>query len=143
VGEQKLPQIKTEMLNRLFSVFMALLALFCLGMGAFYWIRLIGVFPGDLWRFDLMPWQWRVLCAALAVFYPVAASGLWMGSRWGIILWLAGAVMESVCLTFYAGYFNWNVWIPALHVLFLVCYGVLNVLLLLSQPKKSPIAVEY
>lgn len=143
MDEETLPEIRTNMLDRLFFVFMAVLAFFCLCMGIFYWIRLMGVFPGDLWRFDLMPWRWRVLCSSLAVFYPVAACGLWGGSRWGIILWLAGAFTESACMTLYHDYFIWNLWIPFLHITFLVCYGVLSFLLLVRQPRHAQNAVEY
>jgi len=143
VVKENLTEIKTSVLNRIFSVFMSVLALFCLCMGAFYWVRLIGVFSGSLWRFDLMPWNWRVLCSSLAVLYPVAACGVWIGSRWGIILWLGGAVTETVCMTLYSNYFSWNLWIPLLHIVFLVCYGFFSMVLFFNQPKRVQAVVEY
>ncbi len=66
-----------------FTWFIRLLALVALASGVFYWIRLIGVHPGLLWRFDLMPWLWQTAVVALAVLMPVAATGLWMRAPWG------------------------------------------------------------
>jgi len=138
-----LPEVKIRLLKRIFSVFMPVLAIFCLLMGAFYWVRLIGVFSGPLWRFDLMPWNWRILCSSLAVLYPVATSGVWMGSRWGIILWLSAAAIETVCMTLYSNYFSWNLWIPLLHVIFLAFYGFFSMILFFNQTKRVQAIVEY
>jgi len=143
MSEERLPEIRTGILKKLSLVFTSFLALLCLCMGIFYWVRLMGVFPGGLWRFDLMPWHWRVLCSSLAVLYPVAASGLWMRSRWGIVLWLTGAVTETACMTVYSSYFSLNLWIPVLHVIFLACYGVLSLLIFVSKPRRLQTVVEY
>jgi len=143
MGEDTLTEIKPGILEKIFSVFMSLLTLFCLCMGVFYWVRLIGVFPGNLWRFDLMPWHWQALSSALAVLYPVATCGLWMGLRWGIVLWLTGAIAEIVSMTLYSVYFIWNPWIPLLHVVSLICYSVLSLLVFFSQPRRPQTAVEY
>jgi len=102
------------------------LALFYCCRGIFYWLLLTGVFSGGVWRFDLMPGSWRVLCTALAIAYPVVACGLWMGARWGRIVWVAAAVFESLCLTVYSGYFIWNIWLPLLNLLFLSAYYGMN-----------------
>ncbi|GGD85980.1 hypothetical protein GCM10011390_00680 [Aureimonas endophytica] len=69
------------------------LALF--GLGLFYWIMLVGVFPESGWRFDLMPLEWRVAAAALAVLCPVAGVGLWLTASWGSVVWLLVAALEG------------------------------------------------
>ena len=71
-----------------FAWFQRLMALLCLFFGALYWVRLIGIYPGTLWRFDLMPVHWQVATATLAVFFPFAAAGLWMLASWGPVIWL-------------------------------------------------------
>lgn len=78
-----------------------LVALYCLAFGVFYWTRLIGIYPDDLWRFDLMAPHWRVAAVSLAVLFPFAASGLWMLASWGAAVWVLCALMEA---TMYVGF---------------------------------------
>ena len=66
-----------------------------------YWVRLIGFYPGDAWRFDLMPVYWQVAASVLAVFFPFAAAGLWMLASWGPVIWFICAATETVM---YAGF---------------------------------------
>jgi hypothetical protein len=68
------------------------LGLFCLGV--VYWIRLVGVFPGPNWRFDLMSPQWRAAACILAVLCPVAGVGLWLSASWGTVVWIIVAALE-------------------------------------------------
>lgn len=68
------------------------LALFAIGIG--YWIRLVGVFPGPNWRFDLMTPQWRAASCVLAVLAPVAGVGLWLAASWGTVVWIIVATLE-------------------------------------------------
>lgn len=71
-------------------------AALCLLFGLLYWVRLVGYYKGDLWRFDLMPSYWQVAAVSLAVLYPLAASGLWMLASWGPVIWLICAAAETV-----------------------------------------------
>lgn len=71
-------------------------ALLCLLFGLLYWVRLVGYYQGDLWRFDLMPSYWQVAAVSLAVLYPLAGSGLWMVASWGPVIWLICATAETV-----------------------------------------------
>jgi hypothetical protein len=79
-----------------FVWFQRIIAGYCLLFGVLYWIRLIGIYPGDLWRFDLMPIHWQVVSVSLAVLFPFAASGLWMLSSWGPVIWFICAGTEAV-----------------------------------------------
>lgn len=84
-------------LNRLLTVWLLRLAAIALfGLGLFYWIRLVGFYPGDLWRFDTMPVWWKVAVPALAVLYPVAGVGLWMTVSWGAVTWAIVALVEMI-----------------------------------------------
>lgn len=85
----------------LFAWFQRIMAVYCLLFGVFYWIRLIGVYPGALWRFDLMPVYWQVTTVMLAMFFPFAAAGLWMLASWGPVIWFICAATEIIM---YAGY---------------------------------------
>lgn len=115
-------RLEAEDLPVFLRAFSWFLALFYCCRGIFYWLLLTGVFSDNVWRFDLMPGSWRMLCTTLAIAYPVAACGLWMGARWGRIVWVAAAAFESLCLTVYSGYFVWNIWLPLLNLLFLSGY---------------------
>ncbi|WP_332060857.1 DUF6163 family protein [Bartonella sp. CB74] len=86
-------------INLIYNFYLRLLALICFGLGIFYWLRLVGVFPGVLWRFDLMPWQWQFLSGTLAIIYPIALIGLWMYSPWGIVLWCIAVFTETFVIT--------------------------------------------
>jgi hypothetical protein len=63
----------------IFAWFQRVVAGYCLLFGILYWIRLIGFYPGSLWRFDLMPVHWQVAAVMLAVFFPSRrlACGCW------------------------------------------------------------------
>jgi hypothetical protein len=84
-----------------FAWFLRLVAVYCLYFGVLYWIRLVGFYPGALWRFDLMPLHWQVAASVLAVFFPFAAAGLWMLASWGPVIWFICAAAETVM---YAGF---------------------------------------
>ncbi len=79
-----------------FGWFQRAVALYCLLFGIYYWVRLMGIYPGSLWRFDLMPGQWQIATVTLAVFFPVAAIGLWVLSSWGPVIWFICAATETV-----------------------------------------------
>ena len=99
VGEPKPAQETTAEI--VFRVFLRVIAAYCLIFGALYWIRLIGIYDGALWRFDLMPPHWQVASVVLAVFFPFAAIGLWGLTSWGPVIWFICALTET---TMYAGF---------------------------------------
>ena len=84
-----------------FSWFQRIVAVYCMFFGVLYWIKLIGFYPGALWRFDLMPLHWQVASVVLAVLFPFAGAGLWMLASWGPVIWFLCAVTETAM---YAGF---------------------------------------
>lgn len=78
-----------------FAWFNRIVAAYCLMFGVLYWIRLVGYYPGPLWRFDLMPIHWQVASVTLAALFPFAAIGLWMLASWGPVVWFLCAVLEG------------------------------------------------
>ena len=79
-----------------FYWFHRVVAAYCLLFGVLYWVRLIGVYDGPLWRFDLMPLHWQLAAVTLAAFFPFAAIGLWMMASWGPVMWFICAATETV-----------------------------------------------
>ncbi|VEJ45355.1 DUF6163 family protein [Bartonella vinsonii] len=115
------PQKQISKINLIYKCYLRFLALICLGLSVFYWVRLVGVFPGVLWRFDLMPWQWQFVSITLAIVYPVALIGLWMYSLWGIVLWCIAAFTETLII-YYSDY-----------QLFAAFYGILFLTFIIIQ----------
>ncbi|WP_019221773.1 DUF6163 family protein [Bartonella senegalensis] len=119
-------QKKISKIHLIYNCYLRLLALVCLGLGVFYWIRLVGVFPGALWRFDLMPWQWQCLSATLAIVYPIALIGLWMYSLWGVILWCIAAFGETFAMIIY--YSDYPLFLPVFHGILLLIFITLQII---------------
>lgn len=98
-------------------------AFYCLLFGVLYWVRLVGFYPGRLWRFDLMPVYWQVASVSLAVFFPFAAIGLWMTASWGAVVWFICAVAETVMYVGYPDLFGRRLPIVAAHAIALGLYA--------------------
>ncbi|WP_224007650.1 DUF6163 family protein [Aureimonas sp. SA4125] len=81
-------------------------AMVLFAIGIFYWVRLVGIYDGPLWRFDLMPIWWRVAATVLAVLAPVAGVGLWMVVSWGAVIWIIVALVEAVMHLGFPGLFG-------------------------------------
>jgi hypothetical protein len=120
-----------------FACFLRVVAVYCLFFGILYWVRLIGLYPGSLWRFDLMPVEWQVAAATLAVLFPFAAIGLWMLASWGPVIWFLCAVIES---TMYAGFpalFGQRYPIVAAHILVALIYIALRLAIYFQSRKTA------
>ncbi|KAB2691342.1 MULTISPECIES: DUF6163 family protein [Brucella] len=124
-----------------FVWFIRLIALAALASGVYYWIKLIGVYPGLLWRFDLMPWQWQTACVALALLMPVAATGLWMRAQWGPVLWFVAAVGEIAIYSVFARHFEYRPLIVGFNAVCLLIYVVFRVLLYLEKRRLSRVRI--
>ncbi|GAB1581700.1 DUF6163 family protein [Phyllobacterium phragmitis] len=112
-----------------FVWFMRLLSIYCLTLGVAYWIRLIGLHQGLLWRFDLMPWQWQTAAVSLAVLFPVAATGLWMRAPWGPVIWFAAALIETLMYTVFERIFAANPMVAVTNLLILLLYIAFRIVL--------------
>lgn len=98
------------------SWFYRVVAIYCLMFGLLYWVRLVGIYPGDLWRFDLMPVHWQITTVTLAALFPFAAIGLWMLASWGIVVWFICAVIETFMYWWHADWYGSRPSIVAAHL---------------------------
>ncbi len=112
-----------------FVWFQRTIAAYCLLFGVLYWVRLVGVYDGALWRFDLMPVHWQVACVTLAVFYPFAAIGLWMLTSWGPVIWAICALTEAAMHVFYPDLYGYGLLIIGSHVVVALLYTGFRVLI--------------
>lgn len=112
-----------------FVWFQRVIAAYCLLFGLLYWVRLIGLYSGPLWRFDLMPVHWQVATATLAVFYPFAAIGLWMLASWGPVIWFICAVTETVMYAFFPVLYGYRLSIVLSHALVIALYCTFRVVI--------------
>lgn len=97
-------------------------AAFGMMCGLFYWTRLIGIEHGTNWRFDLMPVHWQVASVSLAVLFPFAASGLWMISSWGAVIWFLCAAIEVVMYAGFPELYGQRMLLVGLHVAIALAY---------------------
>ena len=112
-------------------------AAFGLLCGLFYWTRLIGINDGPEWRFDLMPVHWQVASVSLAVLFPFAASGLWMISSWGAVIWFLCAAIE---IAMYAGFpelYGARPFLVVLHVAIALAYCAFRVAFFLRRRRQA------
>lgn len=113
------------------------LALTCMAIGLAYWVRLIGIYDGALWRFDLMPLHWQVACTVLSVLFPIAATGLWMTVSWGPVIWVIAAVGEIVMYAGFPELFGARPALVAFHIAALAVFAVWRVLLAWEHYKRA------
>ncbi|WP_375608359.1 MULTISPECIES: DUF6163 family protein [unclassified Bartonella] len=129
------PHKRVSKINLIYNCYLRFLALICLVLGIFYWIRLVGVFPGILWRFDLMPWQWQFVSAILAILYPIALIGLWMYSPWGIILWCIATLIETIAI--YCSDFIYQPFVPLFHGILFLTFIILQIMMIFLKRVKN------
>ena len=110
-----------------FAWFQRVIAGYCLLFGVLYWVRLIGLYDGTLWRFDLMPVHWQIASILLAAFFPFAAIGLWMLASWGPVIWFICAATETVMYAAFPDLFGHRMVIVASHVLVAMLYVAFRV----------------
>jgi len=128
---------RQSLVETAFVWFQRVIAGYCLLFGVLYWIRLIGLYSGPLWRFDLMPVYWQVAGVVLAVFFPFAASGLWMLASWGPVIWAICAVTETVMYVVFPDLFGHRPIIPVSHLLVAVLYVAFRIAIHLEKVRES------
>lgn len=109
--------------------FLRLVALYCLAFGVLYWVRLIGIYGGSMWRFDLMPLHWQVASVTLAALFPFAASGLWMQASWGPVIWFVCAATETTMYVVYSNLYGRRLAIVLVHAAIALIYCAFRLLI--------------
>ncbi|CAM5647985.1 DUF6163 family protein [Mesorhizobium sp. UC22_110] len=120
----------------IFEWFQRIVAVYCLLFGVLYWVRLIGFYPGPLWRFDLMPVHWQLAAATLAVFFPFAAAGLWMLASWGPVIWVICALTETIMYVGFPQLFGERWPIVAAHAAVALIYIALRLVVHLQRRRQ-------
>ena len=130
-------QIGPSPIEQIFVWFQRVIAGYCLLFGILYWIRLIGLYDGPLWRFDLMPVHWQVAAVTLAVFYPFAAIGLWMLASWGPVIWFICAASETLMYAGFPELYGSRLSIVVSHLLVALMYSVLRFLIFWQKRRRQ------
>jgi len=87
----------------------------------------------DLEMFTGQPTALQVIIVVFSVLHPVTALGLWMGQRWGIMLWLFTASAEiMICLqTGEQSFLGWSFLV--FHVVAITTWILISASILLTQ----------
>lgn len=94
IAETGLGSAQKGAIERTYGWLARLLAVYALASGLVYWFCLTGLAADPTLRFDLLPDQERLLFTTLALLLPTAALGLWMITRWGVVIWVLAATGE-------------------------------------------------
>lgn len=133
----RLHELHPSTVESAFAWFLRIVAAYCLFFGMLYWVRLIGVYDGPMWRYDLMPVHWQVASVMLAVFFPFAAIGLWMLSSWGPVIWFICAVTEVVMYGALPDLFGSRPLIVAANIAVALIYAAFRVALHLQRRRAA------
>lgn len=131
------PVLQPTGIETVFTWFMRVVAAYCLLFGVLYWIRLIGFYPGNLFRFDLMPVHWQIAASALAVLFPFAAAGLWMLAPWAPVIWFLCASAETAMYVGFSQYFGERWPIALTHAAVALIYVALRLLMHMQKRKEA------
>lgn len=96
------------------TLFLRGLAVILIALGLYQWATIMGVVtPSAGTHFSEMPGGQQGAIINLAVAYPVAATGLWMLTRWGVVIWLYAALWQIALHTLFVGTFGFRL-VPVL-----------------------------
>ncbi|MCS4241626.1 hypothetical protein M2418_001137 [Rhizobium sp. BIGb0125] len=118
------PVLKRSLTEILFVGFLRLVAISCFWFGLQYWAMLTGYSLGGRGRFDMLNLPWRVAGSGLAVLFPVAALGLWVGASWGAVIWVIGAGAQVAMYRIWPDIFGHNTIVPIMHGLVAAVYAL-------------------
>lgn len=118
---------KRTLAELLFLVFMRLIAITCFWFGLQYWAMLTGYSLNGHGRFDMLSLPWRVAGSGLAVVFPVAALGLWLGVSWGAVMWVIGAGAQIAMYKIWPNIFGHNTIVPVMHGFVAAVYALFQV----------------
>ena len=128
---------KLSLTETIFGLFLRLVSISCFWFGLNYWAMLIGFSFGGGGRFDLLPVPWRVAATALAVFYPVAALGLWLLVSWGPVIWVVAAGAELVMFGVYPQIFGAKPLIVILHAVVAVTFVLFRAAIFYQRARQA------
>lgn len=93
-------------------------------LGLYQWVVIIGVAtPSAGTPFSDLPGAPQAAIINLAVAFPVAATGLWLLARWGVVIWLYGAFWQIAMHTLFAGTFGFQLVPIAIQLAMVGAYG--------------------
>jgi hypothetical protein len=113
----------------IFAWFQRIVGVYCMIFGVLYWVRLVGIYDGPLWRFDLMPVYWQIAAVTLAGFFPLAGIGLWALASWGPVIWFICAAGETIMYAGFPELFGSRTLVLFSHLAVALLYTVLRVLI--------------
>ena len=100
------------------------LSLLLILLGLHRWAQIIGVIPlADGAAFAELSGAWQAAIINLSVAFPVAAVGLWILTRWGVVLWVYAAGAQIAMHTVFAGAFGFRLIPIVTNVVLIAAYA--------------------
>lgn len=136
--KQQTPPLKV--IERLYELFLKMVALFLMFYCLRYWAQIVGVYEGEIYRFDTMPDYWKVVVSVLAVLMPVAALGLWGAFAWGVVIWVLVIAVEVVMYFGYPNLFGSAPAILLFHCACIATYLLFRIMYLITAKRRDAAA---
>ncbi len=95
--------VAQKRLDLVLIIFQRLIALVLIGLTLLFWLRLVGFWPGEGMRFDLMATPLRIYTVLLAVIFPIASVGMWTTLPWGRVFWFMAALIQITAYFLFRG----------------------------------------
>ena len=118
--------LELESIDRLYSLFLMVVALTCIAGTIKYWALMMGISDNGVLRFDIAPLQWRLAGSALAILLPLTALGIWFRTAFGWWGWLLITFMQYMMHAVLPHWFGMN-------TLHLITSGSIVILFILFQ----------
>ncbi len=125
-----------------FALFARLMSLVALASGLVYWAQITGVYGAPELRFDLLSPHARALFGTLAVLMPAAALGLWLVTRWGVVVWVMALCGEVAAYGIWAEHFPTRPWVAVLNTLALMALAGLAAAVLIGRYRARSEAID-
>lgn len=123
-----LSEYSTIMLDRLHSIFIAIVTLTCVLGTLEYWSLLMGISQDGALRFDTAPTHWRVAGVILCLLLPLTALGVWFRNGFGRWGWLLVTAIHILMYGFMSEQFGTRpilLGVSILILLILICFQLL------------------
>ncbi|WP_407051689.1 DUF6163 family protein [Methyloraptor flagellatus] len=107
------------------DIYTRLVAVVLLGYGLWAWASVIGATPDGIAPFLGLNAHQRAEVVFTAIVDPVAATGMWIGSPWGAVIWFFANLARVIVHTGFAHFFGWTTVTTGIQIGSILVYVVL------------------
>ena len=107
------------------DIYTRLIAALLLGYGLYHWAIVLGAVPEGVHPFLSLNAHQRAEVVFTAIVDPVAATGMWIGSPWGAVIWFFANIARVIVHTGFSHFFGGNLFSTIVQIVSIAIYIVL------------------